>query len=122
MPAKILVVEDNAPNRELLSFLLHRDGYGVLEAENGNEAIEIARDNKPDLILMDIQMPVMDGVTAMKTLKSSPETSATRIIAVTSFAMKGDKEKALTAGFDGYIAKPIDTRAFPGLIRSFLAE
>ncbi|WP_243359880.1 response regulator [Fundidesulfovibrio terrae] len=122
MPAKILVVEDNAPNRELLSFLLHRDGYAVLEAENGNEAVEIARYNKPDLILMDIQMPVMDGVTAMKTLKSSPETSAIRIIAVTSFAMKGDREKALASGFDGYVAKPIDTRAFPGQIRNFLAE
>ncbi|WP_027189906.1 response regulator [Fundidesulfovibrio putealis] len=120
MPATILVVEDTLSNRELLSFLLRYHGYEVLEAENGESGVSMARANKPDLIAMDMQMPVMDGMTAMRKLKKDPETSGIKIIAVTSFAMKGDREKALEAGFDGYITKPIDTRAFPDQIRSFL--
>ena len=121
MPAKILVVEDTPSNRELLVFLLGHYGYDVLEAQNGEEGVRLARSDRPDLVLMDMQMPVMDGMTAMKELRNHPETRALKIIAVTSFAMKGDREKTLQAGFDGYISKPIDTRAFPGQIRSFLS-
>lgn len=117
---KVLVVEDNAQNRLLVKDLLEFHGFVIIEAENGEEGIRLARAEKPDLILMDIQMPVMDGFSAGKILKEDPETKGIKLLAVTSFAMKGDREKVMAAGFDGYISKPIDTRGLPGLIRKFL--
>lgn len=122
MNAKILIVEDNANNRLLLNALLTHYGYVVIEATNGEEGLNMAREQHPDIIIMDIQMPVMDGVSAVKALKSDPGTKNIKTIAVTSYAMKGDRENFLSAGFDGYMSKPIDTRALPGLIKQYLAN
>jgi len=119
MGVKILVVEDNEKNRILIRDLLEYHGYEVLEAVNGEAGAKMARTHRPDLILMDIQMPVMDGLTAVKLLKSDPETKNIRLIALTSFAMKGDRERFLKAGFDDYIAKPIDTRTLPEIVQRY---
>jgi len=120
MPEKILIVEDNEINRKLLRDILRYHGYDVIEAVNGAEAVEMARAHKVDLILMDIQMPVMNGYEAIKTLRNNPLTKEIRIIAVTSFVMKGDKEKALEAGADEYLCKPIDTRELPVIVKRIL--
>jgi two-component system, cell cycle response regulator DivK len=122
MPAKILIAEDNESNRLLIRDLLHHYGYEVYEAENGRKAVEMSREIAPDLILMDIQMPVMDGLTAMKHLKNDAATAGLMIIALTSFAMKHDREKMLAAGFDGYLAKPLDTRALPEAVQKFIKK
>lgn len=122
MNRTILIVEDNANNRVLMSDLLSYHGYTVLEANNGEEGIEMARENMPDLVLMDIQMPVMDGFAAARILKDDPITSQLRLIALTSFAMHGDRERILSAGFNDYIAKPIDTREFLLTIKSYLGH
>jgi CheY-like chemotaxis protein len=114
---KILIVEDNEKNRTLLKDLLHYHGYITIGAKDGAEGIALAKEHLPDLILLDIQMPVMDGLTALKVLKESDETRNIKVIALTSFAMKGDKEKLLAAGFEHYISKPIDTRELPKLIK-----
>lgn len=122
MPAKILVVEDNEKNRRLLRDVLQFHGFAVIEAINGEEGITMARTENPDIILMDIQMPVMDGFTAIQTLKNDPGLKQIKIVAVTSFAMTGDREKIIAAGADGYVAKPIDTRELPALIKTILRE
>lgn len=119
---KILVVEDNEKNRRLLKDVLEYHGYDVIEAENGEMAIEKAKERKPDLIIMDIQMPVMDGMAAAKAIRGDAETKRIPIIALTSFAMKGDRERFMEAGFDDYIAKPIDTRKLPGVIKKRLEK
>ncbi|MBI5639187.1 MAG: response regulator [Nitrospirae bacterium] len=120
MNEKILVVEDNEKNRRMIRDVLTYHGYVVLEAKNGQEGIAMARQHKPGLILMDMQMPVMDGFTATSILKNDPETKGIRIIAVTSFAMTGDKEKILAEGADDYISKPLNTRELPEKVRKFL--
>ncbi|OGU02572.1 MAG: two-component system response regulator [Geobacteraceae bacterium GWC2_55_20] len=120
MNRTILIVEDNDNNRILMNDLLSYHGYTVLEANNGEEGIVMARNNMPDLVLMDIQMPVMDGFAAAKILKDDPVTRQLRLIALTSFAMHGDRERILSAGFDDYIAKPIHTRGFLMIIKSYL--
>lgn len=122
MPYKILIVEDNENNRSLLRDLLTFHGYEIAVASDGEEGVTLARTMMPDLILMDIQMPGMDGMTASHLLKGGPATSRLKIIALTSFAMQGDKEKFLAAGFDGYLSKPINTRELPGLVRQWLEE
>ncbi len=122
MHQKILIVEDNDRNRELVKDILTLRGYEVLEAKDGVEGVAMAGKHRPDLIIMDIQMPVMDGITAAKILKSDPATAAITMIALTSFAMKGDKERFMEAGFDDYIAKPIDTRALPQLVKKYLMK
>jgi len=121
MKRTILIVEDNDSNRALMSDMLSYHGYTVLEARNGFEGIETARDCMPDLVLMDIQMPVMDGLAAAKILKADPLTSRLGIIALTSFAMHGDREKILASGFDDYIAKPIVVSEILTLIKRHLA-
>ena len=113
-------MEDNEKNRTLVKDVLEYHGYEVIEAGNGKEGIKIAKENNPDLILMDIQMPVMSGYDAIKILKNNPETKDIKIIALTSFAMKGDKEKIMKEGFDDYIAKPIDIRRLPELVKKAL--
>ena len=120
MTPKILIVEDNAQNRLLMVDILTARGCEVLEAKNGAEGIQLAREHKPDLILLDMQMPVMDGLQAARLLKADPETMSIKILAVTSFAMKGDRERILAAGCDEYMAKPIDTRLLPVLVRRLL--
>jgi two-component system, cell cycle response regulator DivK len=122
MTPTILIVEDNAQNRLLMVDILKVRGYEVLEAHDGAEGIALARTHKPDLILLDMQMPVMDGLEAARLLKADPETRGIKILAVTSFAMKGDRERILAAGCDEYMAKPIDTRQLPLMVRQILGE
>jgi two-component system cell cycle response regulator DivK len=122
MPHKILIVEDNENNRSLLWDILTFHDYEVSAAADGQEGVALARELMPDLILMDIQMPGMDGMTAGGILKGDPATSGLKIIALTSFAMRGDQEKILAAGFDGYLSKPINTRELPGLVKRWLEE
>jgi len=120
MVKRILVVEDNEQNLILVRDFLTYQGYEVIEARNGEKGVKIAKEQKPDLILMDLQMAVMDGFGAMKILKNDPETKNIKIIGVTAYAMKGDREKILASGFDDYISKPIDTRQLPELMKKFL--
>jgi len=120
MPHKILIVEDNKNNRSLLKDILIFHGYEIEVASDGQEGVTLARKLMPDLILMDIQMPGMDGMTAGSVLKGDPATSGLKIIALTSFAMRGDQEKFIAAGFDGYLSKPIDTRELPVMIKQWL--
>jgi two-component system, cell cycle response regulator DivK len=109
---KILLVEDNPVNRRLAVFLLRAHGYDVREATTGLEALEMLGKERPDLIVMDIQLPGMDGLEVTRKLKEQPSTADIPVIAVTSFAMKGDREKALAAGCAGYVTKPIDKKTF----------
>jgi len=122
MPEKILVVEDNEQNRILMRQILTYHGYDVLEATDGLTGLEMARAHMPALILLDIQMPVMNGFMVIRELRNNPELRKIKVIAVTSFAMKGDREKALQAGFDEYVTKPIDTRKFPELVKQVLCR
>ncbi len=120
MDAVILVVEDNEKNMRLISDLLGVSGYTVLKAVNGGEGVETAKEKIPDLILMDIQMPVMDGLEAAKLLKSDESVKHIPVIALTSYAMKGDEEKMLNAGFDGYISKPFSVAEFLKKVDEYL--
>ena len=120
MQKRILIVEDNPQNRMLLRDLLEFHGFEVLEAADGKEGIDSARKEMPDLILMDLQMPVLDGFAAGKILKEDPATKHIKIIAVTSFAMVGDRKRIIEAGFDDYISKPIDTRGLPVLLKKMV--
>jgi two-component system cell cycle response regulator DivK len=120
MSHKILIVEDNDNNRCLLKDVLSFHGYETAVATDGQEGVNLARELMPDLILMDIQLPCMDGMTAGCILKKDPATSGLKIIALTSFAMSGDREKFLAAGFDGYLSKPINTRELPNLVKQWL--
>jgi CheY-like chemotaxis protein len=117
----ILVVEDNPVNMELVVDLLDSYGYQVLKAINGNEAIQIARDRCPDLILMDIQLPGMSGLTATKILKQDDATKNIPVVALTAFAMGADELKAREAGCCGFITKPINTRELPRQVSEFLS-
>jgi len=120
MSPKILIVEDNVQNRLLMVDILKIHGFEIMEARDGQEGIQLAREQQPDLILLDMQMPVMDGLEAARRLKADPETRAIKILAITSFAMKGDRERILAAGCDEYMAKPIDTRQLPVVVRRLL--
>lgn len=120
MGPRILVVEDNEKNLVLMRDVLSYFGYEVLEARDGLESIALAVEHRPDLILMDIQMPVMSGVEAMKHLRMRAETKEIKILAVTSLAMQGDREKLLGEGFDGYIQKPIDLVELPEIVKKHL--
>jgi two-component system cell cycle response regulator len=118
----ILVVEDNPLNMKLVRALLQKDSYRVLEAGNAETGLVLAQEAKPDLILMDIQLPGMDGLTAVRILKKDPLLQKVPIVALTSYAMGGDVEKAREAGCDGYLTKPVDTRIFSDTIRHFLQD
>jgi CheY-like chemotaxis protein len=122
MAEKILVIEDNEQNRILMRQILIPHGYDVLEAKDGLTGLEMARTHMPELILLDIQMPVMNGFMVIRELRNDPELRKIKVIAVTSFAMRGDREKALQAGFDEYVTKPINTRTFPELVKQVLFE
>lgn len=108
----ILIVEDDLLNMKLFRDLLQVNGYATFEAKNGKQGIEMAREKQPDLILMDIQMPVMDGLEATRILKSDTATSSIPIIALTAAAMAGDREKAIQAGCNGFISKPMGIHDF----------
>ncbi len=120
MTKRILIVEDNEKNRRMIRDVLKYHGYEVLEAENGEVGIKTAKEYKPDLILMDMQMPVIDGFAATSILKNDPETKGIKIIAVTSFAMLGDEERILAEGADDYISKPLNMRELPEKVKRFL--
>jgi len=120
MSRKILVVEDNDRSRRLLKVLLKAKGYEVIEATTGEGAMNCLRDQAPDLILMDIQLPNTDGLELTREIRSRAETENIPIVAVTAYAMKGDRERILEAGCDAYISKPINTRELPLLIADLL--
>jgi len=120
LPKKILIVDDNQDGRELVVKILKNRGYQMIEAVDGEEALEKAIAECPDLILMDISIPKIDGYEVTKRLKSQVTFKNTPIIALTAHAMKGDREKALEAGCDGYISKPIDIHELPDQIKSYL--
>jgi two-component system cell cycle response regulator DivK len=117
---KILVVEDTEDNRQILRDLLGMAGYDMIEANDGAEGVSQATQHKPDLILMDIQMPVMDGYEATRRIKADPELKSIPIVAVTSYALSGDEEKARAAGCDAYIAKPYSPRQMLAKVRQIL--
>lgn len=112
MSTRILVVEDNPTNMKLASMLLEHAGYEVFRAENAGDGIALAREHRPTMILMDIQLPGMDGLEATRLLKADPATQDIKVIALTAFAMKGDEDRVLAAGCDGYLTKPIDYKVF----------
>jgi two-component system cell cycle response regulator DivK len=118
----ILVVEDNATNMKLSTFLLESADYTVIGATNAEIGVTLARDEHPDLILMDIQLPGMDGLQATGLLKADPATKDIPVIALTALAMKGDEERILAAGCDGYIAKPLDYKDFLTVVAATLAK
>jgi CheY-like chemotaxis protein len=122
MSRKILVIEDNDRNRKLVKILLEANNYDVIEARTGEEALACLQDSKPDLILLDIQLPNMDGLALTRMLKSDQKTRDIPIVAVTAYAMKGDKERVLEAGCDAYISKPIDTRELPVIVADFIKK
>ena len=108
----VLVVEDNEINMELVGDVLRAKGYRTLEATSGEAALEVVQKQAPDLILLDIQLPGMDGYTTLQRLRAMPATAETPVVALTAQAMEGDRESFLAAGFDGYISKPIDVPEF----------
>ena len=120
MGKTILIVEDEPKNMKLLRDLLQRFGYEILEAPDGEQGVKITREKIPDLILMDIMMPKMDGLEATRIIKADNKTKHIPVIALTSYAMKGDREKTIEAGCDGYIAKPIDIQEVLKTIEHFL--
>jgi two-component system cell cycle response regulator DivK len=122
MKPKALLVEDNENNRYLAQFLLEREGFAVTVALNGKQALETARLDKPDLVLMDIQMPEMDGYQTAERFKSEPDLMDIPLVGVSSFVMPGDRERALLVGFVGYIEKPINPDTFAREVARFLSR
>lgn len=120
MTRRILLVEDNPANQVLAAAVLERDGFEVDVAESARDAQRAIMLHKPDLILMDIQLPEMDGLSFTRQLKADPSTAQITVVAMTAHAMVGDKEEAITAGCAGYISKPIDTRTLGDQVRAFL--
>jgi CheY-like chemotaxis protein len=116
----ILIVDDNPVNLKLIRILLVGEGYNVHTAGDAEEALRVLQDLRPRLILMDIQLPGIDGLELTRQLKANPLTRDIRILGLTAYAMKGDEEKIMAAGCDGYIAKPIDTRTLPRVIARYL--
>jgi two-component system cell cycle response regulator DivK len=121
MKRKILVIEDNEQNLYLIRYILEDCGYEVFSAADGKEGIVLAASLKPDLILLDIQLPGMDGYDVARHLRENPDLADTPIVAVTSYAMPGDKEKAMEAGCSGYIEKPIDPDTFDKQVEKYLS-
>jgi two-component system cell cycle response regulator DivK len=115
----VLIVEDNPNNMKLARDVLEYWGFHTLEAVTAAAGIRMAASGTPDLVLMDIQLPDMDGLAALERLRADPATSGLRVVALTAFAMREERERLLAAGFDGYISKPIDIKAFPGQVRDY---
>jgi two-component system cell cycle response regulator DivK len=116
----ILIVEDNEKNLKLVRDVLEFNGYETVAARNAADAVSLATARQPDLVLMDIQLPDADGVTALRRLRSNSETASMVVVALTAFAMKDDRERLLGAGFDGYLEKPIDVKSFATQVRALL--
>jgi len=121
MNEPILVIEDNDLNRELVTDLLEANSFIVYQAREAEAGLRLAREYMPDLVLMDLSLPGMDGLAATRALREDPAIQHLTVIALTAHAMKGDEQIALHAGCDGYLTKPIDTRTFAGKIRTFIA-
>ena len=121
MKHRVLVIEDNELNLELIADLLESQGFSVFQARTAEEGLHLAQQTLPDLILMDLSLPGMDGLAATRTLKENPVTRRLPVIALTAHAMQGDERIALSAGCDGYLTKPIDTRTFPAQVARFIA-
>lgn len=119
--SKVLVVEDNPQNMRLIEMTLSSRGYALLKAADGEEALAVALSARPDLIIMDIQLPGMDGLEVTGRLRELPEFREVPIIALTAYAMVGDRDKCLQKGCDAYVAKPISTRELPALVADLLA-
>jgi len=119
---KVLVIEDNDLNMKLVAALLSISHFEVIKAANAEQGLQLARKERPGLILMDIQLPGMDGLTATRLIKEDKELKNIPVIALTSYAMQGDEQKAFAAGCTGYIPKPIDTRKFIEVVEEFLGE
>lgn len=122
MSKRILLIEDNEQNRYLVTYLLRARGWEVASAEDGPAGLRLAAENPPDLVLLDIQLPGMDGYAVARALREKPELATIPVIAVTSYAMPGDRENCLAAGCNGYIEKPIDPQIFPGQVEQFLEK
>ena len=120
MSKRILIVEDQEDNRVIMRDLLRTAGYELIEAVNGQEGVHLAQSERPDLILMDIQLPVIDGYEATRRIRAIAELASTPIIAVTSYALSGDEAKARAAGCDGYVAKPFSPRDLLAKVRHYL--
>ena len=116
----ILVVEDNPKNLKLIRAVLEFSGYDVIEAMSGEDGVRLACEASPDLILMDLQLPGIDGAEALRQIRSAPDGPAVPVVAVTAFAMRDDRDRAFASGFDGYVEKPISVRALPQQVRDFL--
>ncbi len=120
--ARVLIVEDNIDNFELVRFLLQRTDYEALWARSGREALTMVRENRPDLILMDLSLPEMDGWTATERIKSDPETKHIPVIALTAHTLPGDRKRALDVGCDGYLSKPMNIELFTETIQGALSR
>jgi two-component system cell cycle response regulator DivK len=112
----ILLVEDNERNRKLVRTILEFRGYEVIECEDGTPSLELARAHKPALVLMDIQLPTMDGITALGRLRADPDTAAIPVVAVTASVTPGERDRVVAAGFNGYVSKPIDVSTFGEMV------
>ncbi len=119
---RVLVIEDNGDNMELITFILEKNGYNTIKAENGKMGIKLALEERPDFILLDIQLPDMNGLDVLKAIRKSDINGGVPVIAITSYAMSGDREKMLAAGCNGYIEKPIDPVTIINQIREIIGE
>ena len=118
----ILIAEDNATNRELLREILEARGCAVLEACDGQQALAMIEESQPDLVLMDIGMPIMDGYATVRKIRQNPLFASLPVVAVTAYAMQGDSEKILSSGFDGYLAKPVNSQSLSEELGRLLAK
>ena len=119
--ATILLVEDNERNRKLVRTILEFRGHEVIECEDGAPSLELARAHRPALVLMDIQLPTMDGITALGRLRADPDTASIPVVAVTASVTPGERERVVAAGFNGYVAKPIDVSTFGDMVDGHVA-
>ena len=119
-PQVILIIEDNARNLKLARDILNHAGYRTLEAENGEDGLALARAELPDLVLMDVQLPGIDGVEALGRLRADPLTAEIPVVALTAFAMKDDRDRLLSVGFDAYLEKPLNVHEFPSQVAAVL--
>ena len=120
--AQVLVVEDNPRNMKLFRDVLHASGYRTLEAATGERAVELVFEHRPDLVLMDIQLPDIDGIEALSRLRADDRTASVPVLALTAQAMEGDRERFLAAGFDGYLSKPVDIAEFVATIKRYCED
>jgi CheY-like chemotaxis protein len=120
VPKLVLVIEDNEKNLKLVRDILQYRGFRTVEARTAEEGIELARTHVPDLVLMDIRLPGMDGMAALEVLRAEPRTAGIPVVAVTASVMPDERDRFRAAGFDGFIEKPIDVRAFPALVAGFI--